>query len=144
MTDPIDRDAALEIVKRTSGDYAAAWSMICKLPTIDAAPVRHATRIPSKKHLWRLDEKGEIDIFAMDYGYCNGPVCRVCGHSFCVHCNGRDLKFHPDRKAVSAFDEETCDEHLICSECGRIIGPNEPYCHCGAKMDNGGTPNAVN
>ena len=41
MSDYISREAAMEIVKRTSGDYAAAFSEIRKLPAADAEPVRH-------------------------------------------------------------------------------------------------------
>ena len=41
MTDYISREAAMEIVKRTSGDYAAAFSEIRKLPAADVEPVRH-------------------------------------------------------------------------------------------------------
>ena len=40
MSDYISREAALEIVKRTSGDYAAAFSEIRKLPAADVEPVR--------------------------------------------------------------------------------------------------------
>ena len=38
----IDREKAMEIVKRTSGDYAAAWSEIRQLPAADVAPVVYA------------------------------------------------------------------------------------------------------
>lgn len=41
MSDYISREAAMEIVKRTSGDYAAAFSEIRKLPAAGAEPVRH-------------------------------------------------------------------------------------------------------
>ena len=41
MSDYISREAALEIVKRTSGDYAAAFSEIRKLPAADVEPVRY-------------------------------------------------------------------------------------------------------
>lgn len=41
MTDYIRRNDALEIIKRTCGDYAAAWSEIRKLPAADVAPVVH-------------------------------------------------------------------------------------------------------
>lgn len=44
MTEYIEREAAMEIVKRTSGDYAAAWSEIRKLPAADVVPVRHGRR----------------------------------------------------------------------------------------------------
>ena len=41
MSDYISREAAMKIVKRTSGDYAAAFSEIRKLPAADVEPVRH-------------------------------------------------------------------------------------------------------
>ena len=41
MSDYISREEAMEIVKRTSGDYAAAFSEIRKLPAADVEPVRH-------------------------------------------------------------------------------------------------------
>lgn len=37
----IEREAALDVVKRTSGDYAAAWSEIAHMPAADVASVRH-------------------------------------------------------------------------------------------------------
>lgn len=47
MTDYIRRNDALEIIKRTCGDYATAWSEIRKLPTADVAPVVHGRWIGS-------------------------------------------------------------------------------------------------
>ena len=41
MAEYISREAAMEIVKRTSGDYAAAFSEIRKLLAADVEPVRH-------------------------------------------------------------------------------------------------------
>lgn len=41
MSDYISREAAMEIVKRTSGDYAAAFSEIRKLPAANIEPVRN-------------------------------------------------------------------------------------------------------
>ena len=41
MDEYIKKEDAMEIVKRTSGDYAAAFSEIRKLPAEDVAPVRH-------------------------------------------------------------------------------------------------------
>lgn len=41
MMDFIERETAMEIVKRTSGDYAAAFSEIARLPAADVAPVIH-------------------------------------------------------------------------------------------------------
>lgn len=39
MAEYIERDAASEIVKRTSGDYATAFAEIRKIPAADVAPV---------------------------------------------------------------------------------------------------------
>lgn len=62
MSDYIGRDAAMEIVKRTSGDYAAAFSEIRKFPAADVEPVRHGRWIYSRKHLWYKNKNGEIDM----------------------------------------------------------------------------------
>lgn len=55
MSDYISREAAMEIVKRTSGDYAAAFSEIRKLPAADVEPVRRGRWEPGN------------------------PICPVCG-----------------------------------------------------------------
>lgn len=34
----------------------------------------------------KRDEGGDIDIFAVAYGYHNGPRCERCGEGFCHHC----------------------------------------------------------
>lgn len=39
MADYIDRAEALNVVKRTSGDYAAAWKEIAHMPAADVVPV---------------------------------------------------------------------------------------------------------
>lgn len=41
MAEYIDRDFALDVVKRTSGDYAAAFSEIAHEPAADVAPMVH-------------------------------------------------------------------------------------------------------
>nr|DAG66240.1 MAG TPA: NADH-PPase NADH pyrophosphatase zinc ribbon domain [Caudoviricetes sp.] len=41
MDEYISREAAMEIVKHTSGDYASAFAELRKLPAADVAPVRH-------------------------------------------------------------------------------------------------------
>ena len=96
---------------------------IHELPTIDAVPVKHGRWIKSNKHIWRKRADGEIDYFAVDFEYHNGPECEICGLSFCEHC-------HPEK-----FDEESCKDQYFCSVCGRMEMKEEPYCHCGAKMD---------
>lgn len=39
MADYIERGFALDVVKRTSGDYAAAWAEIAHAPAANVAPV---------------------------------------------------------------------------------------------------------
>lgn len=92
-------------------------------PTIDAEPVRHGRWVETSKHEWEKDDDGSVDEFAFDWGYHNGPVCEICGFSFCEHCN-------PD-----SWDDNGCDKRYVCSECGRTEKNKEPYCNCGAKMD---------
>ena len=41
MKEDIERAAALDVVKRTSGDYVAAWSEIAHIPAADVAEVRY-------------------------------------------------------------------------------------------------------
>lgn len=80
MADYIEREKAMEIVKRTSGDYAAAWSEIRQLPAADVAPVVHSEWI--------------------NYRGLNA-TCRRCGvrqrvvydddndQNFCGHCGAK-------------------------------------------------------
>lgn len=41
----------------------------------------------TKGHQWRTNEDGSIDIFGYDAGLHNGPICVLCGYSFCHHCS---------------------------------------------------------
>lgn len=64
MSDYIEREAALDTVKRTSGDYAAAWAEIAHMPTVDAVPV---VRCKDCKHsISCVDKSG-----AIAYVVCN-------------------------------------------------------------------------
>lgn len=48
-----------------------------------------------KGHQWITYDDGEINWFAHSGVFCNGPVCKNCGYSFCVHCmikSGRDFR----------------------------------------------------
>lgn len=60
MSDYISREAAMEIVKRTSGDYAAAFSEIRKLPAADVDPAHRW--IPCSE---RMPEDGQ-DVLIWD------------------------------------------------------------------------------
>lgn len=37
-------------------------------------------------HSWCLNDMGEIDLFAYESGFHNGPICEVCEFDFCEHC----------------------------------------------------------
>ena len=50
------------------------------------------------EHEWMKDEYGDVDDSAWTSGYCSGPVCVRCGHTYCIHCNN---------------DE---DKHTLCKE----------------------------
>nr|DAQ21167.1 MAG TPA: DNA REPAIR HELICASE RAD25, SSL2, PRE-INITIATION COMPLEX, RNA POLYMERASE.0A [Caudoviricetes sp.] len=97
MSDYIRREAAMEIVKRTSGDYAAAFSEIRKLPAADAEPVRHGNwnirlademtlclecsicgRKVDNIDLHHLLEAGEYGEACRRYPYCH------CGAKMCL------------------------------------------------------------
>lgn len=77
------------------------------------------------EHQWRRDEDGNIDEFAMESGYHNGPVCERCGYTFCEHCN-------PD-----GWDEEPCViDKYCCPNCNEEIMRQDKYCnHCGQAID---------
>lgn len=45
MAEYIEREDALDIIKRTQGDFATAWIEVAHLPASDVAPVRHGTWI---------------------------------------------------------------------------------------------------
>ncbi len=36
--------------------------------------------------LYRHDDDGRIDIFRLESGFHNGPECKLCGESWCHHC----------------------------------------------------------
>ena len=89
MSDYSSREAAMEIVKRTSGDYAAAFSEIRKLPAADAEPVRHGEWLRTDddwsslvtiqcsacggEWCFEVDE----DVQLLEYNYCPGCGCKM-------------------------------------------------------------------
>jgi hypothetical protein len=46
---------------------------------------RELTDDKARQHDWKRYE-GEVDIFAMEYEWHNGPMCKRCHESFCHHC----------------------------------------------------------
>lgn len=103
MSDCISRDAAMEIVKRTSGDYAAAFSEIRKFPAADVEPVRRGNwhirfademtlclecsvcgRKVDNIDLHHLLEAGEYGEACRRYPYCH------CGAKMCLEGENND------------------------------------------------------
>lgn len=78
MKEYIERAAVLDVVKRTSGDYATAWSEIAHIPAADVAEVRHG----------RWEEVRDA------YGKLEGWLCE-CGRevkskdNYCPNCGAR-------------------------------------------------------
>lgn len=94
MKEYIERTAALDVVKRTSGDYAAAWSEIAHMPAADVAEVRHGRWIckgmdgsPS----WKIDGRG--------------PCWRVYDCSECQCRTSAKTKYCPNCGALMKEDE---------------------------------------
>ena len=80
MTDYIKREEAMEIVKRTSGDYASAFAELRKLPAADVAPVRHGRWALNKKYGdYECSECGQGDVKAMDFTNLKMRYCPHCG-----------------------------------------------------------------
>lgn len=85
MSDYIRREAAMEIVKRTSGDYAAAFSEIRKLPAADAEPVRHGE--------WLRTDDDWNSLVTFQCSACGGEWCfevdedvQLLGYNYCPGC----------------------------------------------------------
>lgn len=104
-----------------------------RTPALDCAISALEKRVTKKpvfhhesycEHKWRM-KYGEIDRFAFESGFCNGPVCERCGYSFCVHCN-------PD-----GFDEQACVvDWYECPECHKRVGSFQTTCDCGQRLQD--------
>ena len=77
------------------------------------------------EHDWKTDEDGKIDEWAMSYEFHNGPVCKRCYHSFCIHCE------------PNGFNDGPCviDEYK-CPKCGCILQKGTKFCsECGQGVE---------
>lgn len=82
--DFIKRKAAMEIVKRTSGDYATAFSEIRQLPAADVAPVVHGEWVEELKILsfgqedkvmaYKCSECGAVEWEKHPYCHCGAKM----------------------------------------------------------------------
>lgn len=93
MSDYISREAAMEIVKRTSGDYAAAFSEIRKLPAADMEAERNG----------RWEECDWVDVDEHGFGtrrtFKAGLRCNQCAcvfkkkllwkRNYCPNCGSK-------------------------------------------------------
>lgn len=87
MADYIKREDAMDIVKRTSGDYAAAWSEISRIPAADVAEVKHGKWVDVPLNMdpsyfaykYNLRKKCSVCKYAMPYEYPNFNICPNCG-----------------------------------------------------------------
>lgn len=77
MSDYIKRKEALEIVKRTCGDYASAFSEISRIQPEDVAPVVHGKWEPYKSSIVETVScsncQKTFQSYYGDYQYC--PRC---------------------------------------------------------------------
>lgn len=92
------------------------------------------------KHKWKKDHNGEIDMWAWELGFHNGPVCEVCGRTVCENCApdwmnlddcpGPHIITNADHiRAMS--DEELAASPIICRTICNLIydrGENKKYC----------------
>ena len=80
------------------------------------------------EHDWETDEDGKIDEWVLDYGYHNGPGCKRCGYSFCMHCK------------PNGWNAEPCvKDYYQCPKCRKRIHKNSKdieYCiNCGQAVN---------
>lgn len=69
------------------------------------------------EHDWETYEDGNIDESAMSYGFHNGPYCKRCGYSFCVHCK------------PNGWSERPCViDYYQCPKCERRISKGIKFC----------------
>ena len=76
------------------------------------------------EHEWETNEKGEIDEFAMDYGYHNGPSCKRCYYSFCMHCEPNGWNDKPcviDYYKCPKCHKQICKNKAFCEYCGQAV-----------------------
>lgn len=57
------------------------------------------------EHDWYRTASGEIDDMAFEYEYHNGPACKRCHYSFCIHCKDGSLD---DGPCIVEDEEYSC------------------------------------
>ena len=67
------------------------------------------------KHEWIKKGNGEVDDFAASSGFCNGPMCRLCGFSFCQHCE------------PEGYEDENCPGYPTAENIELYLGNKKRY-----------------
>lgn len=78
------------------------------------------------EHDWVRDKDGNIDEFAFEFAYHNGPCCRRCFYSFCISCKGEE-----------GYSAQPCVEDWYeCPKCGKkFYSKGDNYCSkCGQEL----------
>ena len=117
------RQAYMAYLPQAHGPIMFIESGITNMKAANVRGVERAKWLRTKKHMWKKDANGEIDEFAWDNEFHNGPYCTHCFSTPCVHCK-------PDYEEL-----ETCHEHYMCNRCGRHSLYKDPFCTCGAVME---------
>ena len=77
-----------------------------------------------QEHDWYRNKNGKIDEFAFDAGYHNGPSCKRCCYSFCIHCDPNGWNKKPC--VIDEYRCPRCKKYIIkgirfCSYCGQAV-----------------------
>lgn len=78
MAEYIKKETALEIVKRTQGDYAAAFSEIAHLPADDVVELRRGRWVNTNKEVEQICKCSECG-YPISYFWSRTPYCPNCG-----------------------------------------------------------------
>lgn len=116
----IERGAVLEIVKRTSGDYATAFAEISRLPTATEEEVMACAEANLK------------------YANDSLEILRQINQKVSSPSDDVVPVVHGEWIVTKTEHGWNCAEYpteFTCSVCGRTEPQKEPYCHCGARMD---------
>jgi len=125
-----DRESIIrDLQERANGASDGAWMTVsCAMARSivdllkEGAPVspKHISKEHSE-HKWVKYENGNIDMFAFDMDFHNGPVCERCGYSYCVNCDPEG-----DKKQPCIVDE------YRCPSCNNLLTKNKKFCdNCG-------------
>ena len=76
------------------------------------------------EHDWERKENGDIDDFAYDGDYHNGPMCKRCYYSFCIHCDPDGWNKEPC--IIDKYKCPKCERYIskgtkFCSDCGQAV-----------------------